>query len=53
MLRFRRMQTLQKFVALHSSMHNLVNAERGLISRDIFKANHKAALTEWRQLCVA
>jgi len=53
MLRFCRMQSLKKFVAVHSSIHNLFNAERALTSRDIFKANRTAALTEWRQLCVA
>ena len=53
MLRFRRMRSLQKFVAVHSSIHNLFNAERALTSRDIFKINRTAALTEWRQLCAA
>lgn len=53
MLRFRRMRSLQKFVAVHSSIHNLFNAERALTSRDIFKANRAAALTQWRQLCAA
>jgi len=53
MLRFRRIRSLQKFVAVHSSIHNLFNAELALASRDIFKANRTAALTEWRQLCMA
>ena len=53
MLRFRRMRSLQKFVAVQSSIHNLFNAERALTSREIFKANRTAALTELRQLCVA
>ena len=35
MLRFRRMRSLQKFVAVHFSIHNLFNAERALTSRDI------------------
>jgi putative transposase len=30
MLRFRRMRTLQKFVAVHSSVHNHFNQERSL-----------------------
>ncbi len=51
MLRFRRMRSLQKFAAVHSSIHNLFNAERTLSSRDNFKASRTAALTEWRQLC--
>jgi putative transposase len=53
MLRFRRMRSLQTFVAVHSSIHNLFNAERSLSSGQTFKANRTAALTEWRQLCVA
>ncbi len=53
MLRFRRMRSLQKFVAVHSSIHNHFNVERLLSSRENFKANRTAALTEWRQLCEA
>ena len=53
MLRFRRMRLLQKFVAVHSSIHNLFNAERTLNSRANFKANRIAALAEWRDLCAA
>ena len=53
MLRFRRMGSLQKFVAVHSSIHNHFNLERGLSSRDRFKASRTAALAEWRQLCTA
>jgi hypothetical protein len=51
MLRFRRMQSLQKFVAVHSSIHNHFNLERGLSSRVTFKSNRAAALAEWRGLC--
>ena len=51
MLRFRRMRSLQKFVAVHSSVHNHFNQERHLYSRDSFKLNRSAALIEWRQLC--
>ncbi len=53
MLRFRRMRSLQKFVAVHSSIQNLFNAERTLSSRDNFKASRTGALSEWRQLCAA
>jgi putative transposase len=53
MLRFRRMRSLQKFAAVHSSIHNLFNSERHLSSRDIYRLNRAAALTEWRQLCAA
>ncbi len=53
MLRFRRMRSLQKFAAVHSSVHNHFNQERHLYSRTNFKRNRTAALTEWRQLGVA
>jgi putative transposase len=53
MLGFRRMRTLQKFVAVHASVHNHFNAERHLYSRNDFKLNRAAALSEWRQLCSA
>jgi putative transposase len=48
MLRFRVMRTLQKFVAVHASVHNHFNQERHLYSRNDFKLNRAAALTEWR-----
>ena len=51
MQRFRRMRSLQKFVAVNSSVHNHFNQERHLYSRDNFKLNRAAALTEWRGLC--
>ena len=50
MLRFRRMRSLQKFVAVHSSVHNHFNHDRHLNARDRFKENRTAALAEWRQL---
>jgi putative transposase len=53
MLRFRRMRSLQKFAAVHSSVHNHFNQERHLYSRDNFKRNRAVALSEWRQLGVA
>jgi putative transposase len=53
MLRFRRMRSLQKFVAVHSSIHNHFNGERAVTSRDNFKVSRAAALAEWRQLCAA
>jgi len=51
MTRFRRMRTLQKFTAIHSSIHNHFNQQRHLYSRDDFKLNRAAALAKWRQLC--
>jgi len=53
MLRFRSSRSLQKFVAVHSSVHNHFNHQRNLISRKEFKINRAAALTEWRQLAAA
>ena len=53
MQRFRCMRCLQKFVAVHASVHNHFNQERHLYSRDNFKANRAAALAEWRGLGAA
>jgi putative transposase len=51
MLRFRRLRSLQKFVAVHSSVCNHFNSDRGLSSRNVYKLNRAAALSEWRDLC--
>ena len=51
MLRFREMRSLQKFVAVHASVYNHFNLERHLYSRNNYKLNRAAALSEWRQLC--
>ena len=50
MLRFRQMKSLQKFTAVHASVHNHFNQDRHLTSREIYKANRSAALAEWRSL---
>ncbi len=47
------MTSLQKFAAVHASVHNLFNTERSLSSRPVYKLNRTAALAEWRQLCAA
>ncbi|SPJ26451.1 hypothetical protein PAA8504_04313 [Palleronia abyssalis] len=47
MQRFRRMRSLQKFAAVHSSVCNHFNHERSLSSRAMFKLNRAAALAEW------
>jgi putative transposase len=52
-LDFRSMRSLQKFAAVHSSVHNHFNQERHLNRRDNFKLNRSAALAEWRQLGAA
>ena len=53
MQRFRRMRSLQKFVAVHSGVFNRFNQDRSLSNRDYFKLNRTAALAEWRQSGVA
>ena len=53
MLGFRSMRSLQKFTAVHASVHNHFNLERHLYLRVNFKLNRAAALAEWRQLCSA
>jgi putative transposase len=53
MLRFRRMRSLQKFAAVHASVHNHFNQERGISSRSHYKASRAAALDEWRALLFA
>jgi putative transposase len=53
MLKFRRMRSLQKFVAIHASVFNHFNKERHLNSRETYKVQRHAALVEWQQLCAA
>ncbi len=48
MLRFRQMHTLQKFSAVHASVHNQFNEERHLIARQDYKTQRSAALVEWQ-----
>ncbi len=50
MAKFRDIKTLQKFAAVHASIHNHFNQDRHLNRRDIFKQNRSAALAEWRQV---
>ncbi len=50
MLGFRRMRTVQKFVAVHASVHNQFNAERHLYCRSNFKLKPAVALAAWRRL---
>ncbi len=53
MARFRSAATLQKFAAVHASVHNHFNQEHHLYSRKNFKLNRSAALAEWRELSAA
>jgi putative transposase len=50
MAKFRDIKTLQKFAAVHASIHNHFNLDRHLNRRDIFKQNRSGGLAEWRQL---
>ena len=52
MLRFRRMHSLQKFAAVHSSVSDHFNSDRNLSSRNVYKLNRAAALADRRGLCV-
>ncbi|MBY9068206.1 IS6 family transposase [Hyphomonas sp. WL0036] len=52
MSRFRRMRSLQKFAAAHSSVHNHFNHQRNIEGRARFKSLRDAALREWRELLV-
>jgi putative transposase len=48
--RFRDIKTLQKFAAVHASIHNHFNHDRHLNPRETFRQNRSAALAEWREL---
>lgn len=50
MLRTRRMRRLKTFAAVHASVSNHFNQDRGLSARPVFKAGRDAALAEWRRL---
>jgi len=50
MATFRDAKTLQKFAAVHASIHNHLNQGRHLNRRGIFKQSRAAAIAEWRQL---
>ena len=50
MERFRRMKTLQKFAAVHGTVHNHFAQERHLISRDLYRERRSVAQAEWREV---
>ena len=50
MAKFRDIRTLQKFAAVHASIHNHFHQDRHLNRRNVFKQNRADALAEWRQL---
>jgi hypothetical protein len=45
-------KTLQKFSSVHARAHSHFNQERHLVTRQVFKQRHLAALIEWRALPV-
>lgn len=51
--RFRRIRSLQKFVSVHSSVHNQFKHQRNIERRGRFKSLRDAALRDWRDLLVA
>ncbi|HKT54943.1 MAG TPA: IS6 family transposase [Caulobacteraceae bacterium] len=50
MNRFRRMKTLQKFAAVHASVHNHFNQEHDLTDRETYKQRRSKAFPEWRSV---
>ena len=50
MLKFRRMQTLQKFASVHANIQNHFNHERHLVDRQTYKTCRSVALAEWQNL---
>ncbi len=50
MLRFRRIQKLQKFASVHAKLHNHFDLDRHLVDRQAFKIRRSPALVEWQSL---
>ncbi|MCZ8172961.1 MAG: DDE-type integrase/transposase/recombinase [Brevundimonas sp.] len=50
MLRFRQMNSLQKFASVHANIHNHFNLDRHLVDRKTYKLHRSAALAEWQSL---
>ncbi len=50
MAKFRDVKPLQKFAAVHASIHNHFTQDRHVNRRDIFEQNRTAALAEWCKL---
>ncbi len=50
MLRFRQMESLQKFASLHANVHNHFNEERSLVDRQTYKHRRSAALVDWQSV---
>lgn len=52
-MRFKRKRSLQKFVAVHASVHNHFIQGCSFQSRENFKVNLTVARAKWRGLVVA
>ena len=50
MLKFRRMQTLQKFASVHANIQNHFNHEGHLVDRQTYRTCRSVALAEWQDL---
>jgi putative transposase len=50
MAKFRDIRTLQKFAAVHASLHDYFHQGRHLNRRNIFKEKRSVAPADWRQL---
>jgi len=48
MLRFRKLETLEKFTSVHSQLYNHFNGERHLNDRQTYREFRSNALAEWR-----
>jgi putative transposase len=44
------MKTLQKFSSVHAQVHNHINQERHLVTREVYKQRRSVVLAEWRAL---
>ena len=50
MSKLRDIKTLQKYAAVHASIHNHFNLDRHLTSRTEFRMARLAANAEWREV---
>ena len=50
MLRFRRMNSLQKFASVYANVYDHFSLERHLVDRQTYKERRSAALAEWQIL---
>jgi transposase-like protein len=53
MQRFKSPGSAQQFLSIHSSVYNLFNTQRHLISRKTLRQFRDAAMLEWRHVTMA